>query len=96
MTDHASLRAAILAAVPADGGSIGNQSLFEQLSSRFPSLDEESYWQVRDALIAEGLLAKGRGRGGSVRRAEAKLSTGMDASTLAEQALNEARAIYAP
>ena len=96
MTDHAALRAAILAAVPADGSTIGNQSLFEQLSRQRPSLDEESYRQVRDALIAEGVLAKGRGRGGSVRRAEAKLSTGMDASTLAEQALNEARAIYAP
>ena len=93
MTDHAALRAAILAAVPADGSTIGNQSLFEQLSRQRPSLDEETYRQVRDALIAEGMLAKGRGRGGSVRRAEVKLSTGMDAATLAEQALNEARAI---
>lgn len=96
MTDHAGLRAAILAAVPADGSNIGNQSLFELLSRQFPSLGEEAYWQMRDALIAEGLLAKGRGRGGSVYRTEAELSTALDATALAEQALNVACAQFAP
>ena len=95
MTDHAALRAAILAAVPADGSSIGNQSLFEQLSRRFPALLEEDYWQQRDALIAEGVLARGRGRGGSVRRVEAAVSTELTASMLAQQVLQEARAAYA-
>lgn len=90
MTDQASLRAAILAAVPADGSTIGNQSMFEILRSHFPTSGEVAYWQGRDALIAEG-----RGRGGSVRRVKAKLSTS-DSSTLAEQALNEARVLYAP
>ncbi|MGH8355805.1 MAG: type I restriction-modification system subunit M N-terminal domain-containing protein, partial [Pseudomonas sp.] len=89
MTDHSTLRAALLAAVPATGESIGNQSLFERLQGRLPGLSLEAYQAVRDALVEEELLAKGRGRGGAVRRADA-------APSLAEQALEKARGRMEP
>ncbi|AMU00638.1 hypothetical protein [Pseudomonas aeruginosa] len=64
---------AMLAAVPADGSSIGNQSLLEHLKIQFPHLRDEFYWQTREALIDQGLLRAGKGRGGSVRRSDVEL-----------------------
>lgn len=84
MTDLASLPQVLLTAVPVNG-SIGNQSLFEQLRGQFVELTEEQFWAARDALIEQGVLVKGRGRGGSVLRTQA---TG---GSLADQALNKAR-----
>ena len=55
---------AILARVPADGATIGNGSLREALG-----WDEARYEAARDALVTQQRLEKGRGRGGSVRRA---------------------------
>jgi hypothetical protein len=55
---------------PADGKATGNQALRESLRSALPeeeiSLDD--YWDLRNSLITEGKLEKGRGYGGSVRR----------------------------
>jgi type I restriction enzyme M protein len=89
MTDLALLTQALLAAVPADG-SIGNQSLIEQLRGQFAELTEEQFWAARDALIEQGVLQKGRGRGGSVLRAQAS------ASSVADQALSKARERFEP
>jgi hypothetical protein len=47
------------------GGSAGNASLREALS-----WDEVKYEEVKGALIEQGLIVSGRGRGGSVRLAE--------------------------
>lgn len=68
MTQHdTQLRQLILAHVPADGSSIGNTKLQKVLASvADPACDEQDYWRVRDDLVAEGLLGKGQGRGGSV------------------------------
>jgi len=88
MTDLAQLSQALLAAVPG-AGSIGNQSLFEQLHGQFAELTEEQFWVARDALIEQGMLVKGRGRGGSVLRAQA-------GGSLAEQVLNNVRERMAP
>ena len=77
------LHQALLAAVPFDGSSIGNQSLLERLKAQFPTLSEEGFWAARDELIEQGVLQKGRGRGGSVLRAQG--------GSLADQALNKAR-----
>ncbi len=89
MTDLARLSQALLAAVPVTG-SIGNQSLFEQLHGQFAELTEEQFWVARDALIEQGVLVKGRGRGGSVLRAQAS------GSSLADQVLNKARERFEP
>ena len=55
---------ALLAALPADGGSIGNKMLRETLG-----WDANRYEAVHAQLLAAGLIIKGRGRGGSVKLA---------------------------
>jgi len=82
------LHQALLAAVPLDGSSIGNQSLLERLKAQFPTLSEEGFWAARDELIEQGVLQKGRGRGGSVLRAQG--------GSLADQALSKARERFEP
>lgn len=62
------LRDLLLRLVPADGSSIGNLRLRQLMSEGLGrEVDEESYFDLRDALVAEGVLETGRGRGGSVR-----------------------------
>lgn len=84
------LEQALLALVPVDGSSIGNQSLLERLKGQLPELNEDAFWAARDGLIEQGMLVKGRGRGGSVLRAPAS------GSCLADQVLNKARERMVP
>src|SRR6186713_1767454 len=58
-----------IAAVPPQG-SIGNGALRIKLGWR-----EDLYWQIRTRLLAAGILVKGRGRGGSVLRTTAYISS---------------------
>lgn len=58
------LQQALLALVPADGSSIGNTALRKALG-----VPEADYRAAQAALVADGTLLKGAGRGGSVRRA---------------------------
>ena len=59
---------ALLALVPSDGSPIGNAALRDELSEELGrEIEEYEYISMRDALIAQGLLVKGKGRGGSVR-----------------------------
>jgi adenine-specific DNA-methyltransferase len=67
-----SLRDRILALIPQDGSTIGNQALITGIRSHLPDLDEADYHAARDAMIAEGVLVKGKGRGGSVALADGK------------------------
>jgi adenine-specific DNA-methyltransferase len=62
------LRALILEVVPPDGTPIGNQSLLAALRQQEPSVSDAEFQAARDVLVADGELAKGRGRGGSVFR----------------------------
>lgn len=68
------LRSLILEVVPADGAGIGNQSLHEgvQQAARHAKagFSESAFEQAREALIVDGTLVKGKGRGGSVRRSQ--------------------------
>ncbi|GDY12845.1 restriction endonuclease subunit M [Planctomycetota bacterium] len=70
---------ALLNAIPGDGSTIGNINLRNQLG-----WDEERYAAARDALVAQGVLLKGQGRGGTVRRAgvtpAASVTLGPDAT----------------
>ncbi|MBI5781832.1 MAG: site-specific DNA-methyltransferase [Rhodocyclales bacterium] len=63
----------LLSLVPADGSPIGNTALRREIEARLASdnltLSEEEYWRAHGTLIAQGVLIKGQGRGGSVRRA---------------------------
>jgi adenine-specific DNA-methyltransferase len=67
--DDAQLRAAILSLVPADGATIGNQALAKAVTAQFGALfDSVALESARQSLVVDGTLAKGAGRGGSVRR----------------------------
>lgn len=68
-TSIQTLRRAILDLLPPDGASSGNLALRERLSQHLGTIvTEADYFTARDALVAEGRVATGRGRGGSVRR----------------------------
>jgi adenine-specific DNA-methyltransferase len=68
----AALRQAMLAAIPSDGTPIGNIRLRGELIQTLGiEVSEAIYSSARDALIDEGILAKGQGRGGSVRLLDA-------------------------
>ncbi len=65
----AEMREAILMEVPEDGSSIGNLRLRERIAARLRAdVAEADYFAARDALVQEGRLATGKGRGGSVHR----------------------------
>ncbi|MEQ1718159.1 MAG: site-specific DNA-methyltransferase [Hyphomicrobium sp.] len=60
------VRDMILAKVPEDGSAIGNMAMLALLREISPGLTEEAYGAAKDGLVAEGLLGKGSGRGGSI------------------------------
>lgn len=62
------LKALILAAVPDNGTPVGNQTLLATLQKQDPAITDTAFQEAKELLIAEGELAKGRGRGGSVFR----------------------------
>jgi len=63
-----SLTDLILSLAPEDGSSIGNGAMMALLRERVPGLADDDYVAARDALVDDGLLARGRGRGGSIMR----------------------------
>jgi adenine-specific DNA-methyltransferase len=60
----------ILSLAPEDGSSIGNGAMLARLRDHIPTLTDEAYEAARDALIDDGTLGRGKGRGGSVYRAD--------------------------
>lgn len=58
----------LLSLVPEDGSSIGNGAMLALLRERMPDLLEADYAIARDALAEDGLLGRGKGRGGSIYR----------------------------
>ncbi|MGH1399014.1 MAG: hypothetical protein ACRBCT_07360, partial [Alphaproteobacteria bacterium] len=60
----------ILSLTPEDGSSIGNGAMLARLRDHIPTLTDEAYEAARDALIDAGALGRGKGRGGSVYRAD--------------------------
>ncbi|WP_223428934.1 site-specific DNA-methyltransferase [Tateyamaria pelophila] len=60
----------ILSLTPEDGSSIGNGSMLALLRDHIPTLTDEAYAKARDALIDDGTLGRGKGRGGSIYRAD--------------------------
>lgn len=65
-----SLADLILALMPDDGSSIGNGAMLALLRERVPGLSDEDYVAARDRLVDEGVMGRGRGRGGSIYRAD--------------------------
>ena len=68
------VKRAMLSNVPSDGSTIGNTALRREIEtlllSEGLSIGDDDYWQAHSALVADGVLLKGQGRGGSVRRAQ--------------------------
>lgn len=63
------IRSLILGHVPKDMGvTIGNKMLIKLLERE--GVSEDDYWSSRESLIAEGILAKRRGKGGAVSLAK--------------------------
>jgi adenine-specific DNA-methyltransferase len=64
----------LLSFVPADGSTIGNQQLKKLLDAAAKKsgtkLSDATFEALREALVSDGKLVKGKGRGGSVRRAQ--------------------------
>jgi adenine-specific DNA-methyltransferase len=65
-----SLADLILSLAPEDGSPVGNGAMMALLREHVPSLSDEDYAVARDALVDQGVLGRGRGRGGSVYRAD--------------------------
>lgn len=96
---------ALFAALPADGTTLSNPTLQKRLG-----WDSDRYFRSRDALVDMGLVVRGRGRGGVVRRVLSEttveertvavvVDTGADAATTAatvEAAIKNELALYDP
>ncbi|MGN8159812.1 site-specific DNA-methyltransferase [Salinisphaera sp. SWV1] len=54
--------------LPADGSSIGNQAMQQALRDAGHELGNDGYAEIKNALVADGVIGKGRGRGGSIYR----------------------------
>lgn len=57
----------LLGQVPSNGQTVGNQAALRKLKW---TTSEDRYWTARDGLVAKGLVVRGRGRGGTLRRTE--------------------------
>lgn len=66
------LRELILAILPKDGSSISDEALVSALRGIIPELTDNEYLSAKEKLIQMGILERGRGRGGSVRRSIAQ------------------------
>ena len=60
----------ILSHVPEDGSSIGNGAVMARIREARGNLTDEAYFAARDELVEDGRLGRGRGRGGSIYRAD--------------------------
>lgn len=67
------LRNALLAQLEESGGSAGNKALREAMEAALGrEVPQEDYDEVKEELVAEGLLGRGKGKGGSVYLAAAE------------------------
>lgn len=56
--------------IPSDGSPVGNITLLQK-----SELSEDEYWRIRNKLIEQGRIGKGKGKGGSVYRLEIEKAT---------------------
>ena len=63
-----SLTDLILSLTPEDGSTIGNGAMMALLREQVPGLTDDDDGAARAALVDEGVLARGKGRGGSIFR----------------------------
>jgi hypothetical protein len=80
----------LLELIPPDGEFIGNTNLLRR------SKLGDRYWKVRDELIGEGFLTRGKGRGGSVARFAADVQAPSIDGKRAKQHVAKESELYAP
>lgn len=87
----------LLSLVPTDGTAVGNQTLREQFLPAAASagfmVSGEIFESVRENLVKSGSLEKGRGRGGSVRRAAEQHGFDLDVRAVAAPVKPKAPAV---
>lgn len=97
---RAQLEALLLGLVPEDGSTIGNKKLserfFEVAEEAGHSVGEQEFEACRQRLLDQGVLAKGRGRGGSVYRVRPNEGAVTDQAQPADKAPAEPAAPNAP
>lgn len=79
-------------------GTIGNTSLLRRLQEANRNWTEDLFWAIRNRLVERGLLERGKGKGGSVRRVRAEVALQAPpaaAEPIAEQIRAE-RDLYEP
>ena len=81
--------------LPADGTAVGNQTLRQQFldvaKAAGQKAGEADFDSVRESLVEQGRLAKGKGRGGSVRRTVPPSQSGEVPVELPHPPANEAK-----
>jgi len=89
--DLAALEKQLLKHIP-DSSNIGNTSLMKKLN-----WEEDRYWNIRNRLLERGVLIRGRGQGGSVRRVPpvAEIDPKKSAAQISES-LSKESDLYAP
>jgi adenine-specific DNA-methyltransferase len=65
---HDAAKAQLLDLLPNDGSPMGNHATQQALRDAGVELSEAEYAALKDALVADGAIGKGRGRGGSIYR----------------------------
>jgi len=77
----------LLQLLPSDGSSLGNAAVRRMLGDALgQAVDLEAFTTIRDALLLAGAVAKGRGRGGSLRLSDGMRDALADTPAMAQPA----------
>lgn len=88
----------LLEMIPSDGSTVGNTTLRWKFLQSFSKdgLSEDDYWEVRQILLNEGLIERGRGKGGSVRLASVDTKQADPDIVLVDQPTSRELNLYEP
>jgi hypothetical protein len=82
----------LMSHVPEDGSLASNVWLLAELG-----WSKDKYWKVRETLLEKGMLERGRGKGGSVRRSVSSVDPIADPAAVAKAVRNSPEAqLYEP
>lgn len=87
------LEGELLSVVPPDS-AVGNVTLFAALEQK--GWSDNQYWSIRNRLIDKGQLARGKGRGGSVRRLQVEVQAEVNALPEESAFATTERELYTP
>ena len=88
------LKKELLEFISKDGKPIGNVTLLSNFITK-TNKSEDDYWTVRNELITEGVIGKGRGKGGSVYLLKAEKPTITENAAITKNKIKE-KDLYKP